>query len=250
VERVLQVETVLENCRMAEGGTSMNRLAIRNFPRDANPDDIIELFRPYGTVVNVDFDSIYTIAEMANEDDAQAVIAHFQTGRLRSEFGGLMNVSMRGTTETAFDLDDWEKLKSPRRKPWRLPEPKIFHVYGESAERDGKGSGFAWVRVGTGKNHFEWMDGLTKEEAEWRGLISALDYVGEGSRVRFFMDSPTVSKQITYPLPISNPRLNALLSKACDLEGEKWLSGVEAMTISRSANLAAKLLDAKSARRK
>jgi ribonuclease HI len=230
----------------------MNKLAIKNFPRDAKPDDIIELFRPYGMVVNVDFDSIYTIAEMVNEDDAQAVIAHFQIGRLPCEFGGLTRVSMRGTTDTAFDLDDWEKLKErPPRKPPPQPKPKVFHVYGRGAGRDGKGSGFAWVKVETGKNHAEWMDGLTKEEAEYRGLIAALDYVGEGSTVLFLMDSQTVSNQFMYPLPVGDPRLNALLSKATDLEGEKWLSVAGATTISRGQNLAAELLDsAKSARRK
>ena len=229
----------------------MNKLVIRNFHREADPNEIVELFRPYGAVVDVDFDSIYTIAEMANEDDAQKVIAHFQTGRLPCEFGGLMKVSTGGTTETAFDLDDWEKLKWPRRKIAAAAEAKIFHVYGEGKGRDSKGSGFAWIKVDTRKNHVEWVDGLAKEEAEWHGLIAALDYVGEGSRVRILMDSPIVSRQITYPLPISNPRLNALLSEALKLEDEKWLSGVEAKTIPRSKNLAAALIDSvKSARPK
>ncbi len=224
----------------------MKRLAIQNFPHHGNPNEIFELFRPYGSVVDVDFYSIYTIAEMANEDDAQAVITHFRTGRLPCEFGGLIHISVRGATETAFDLDDWEKLKWPRpRNPPPQPKPKVFHVYGEGAGRDGKGSGFAWVKVETGRSQVEWVDGLTKEEAEYRGLTAALDYVGEGSTVLFLMDSPTVSNQFMYPLHVSDPRLNALLSKATDLEREKWLSVAGATTISRGLNLAAELLDSR-----
>jgi|HubBroStandDraft_5_1064220.scaffolds.fasta_scaffold115549_2 ribonuclease HI len=138
-----------------------------------------------------------------------------------------------------------------RRKRLPRPEPKVFHVHGEGAGRHGKGSGFAWVKPITGKKQMKWVDGLTKEEAEYKAVIAVLEYVGEGSRVQIRMDSATVSKQITYPLPVRDPRLNALLSEALKLEDEKWLSGVEAMTISRSQNLAAKLFDsAKLARRK
>jgi ribonuclease HI len=86
---------------------------------------------------------------------------------------------------------------------------------------------------------------LTKEEAEYKALIEALDCVGQGSTVLFLMDSPTVSNQFMYPLPVSDPRLNALLSKATNLEREKWLNVAGATTISRSQNLAAELLDSR-----
>jgi hypothetical protein len=138
-----------------------------------------------------------------------------------------------------------------RRKRLPRPEPKVFHVYGEGAGRHGKGSGFAWVKVATGKKYVKWMDGLTKEEAEYRGVIAVLEYVGEGSRVLIWLDSPTVSKQVMYPLPLDDSRLKGLLSKVLGLEDEKRLCGVESMTISRSENLAAELLDSvRSARRK
>lgn len=121
---------------------------------------------------------------------------------------------------------------------------KVFHVYGEGAGPDGIGSGFAWVKVDTGKNHVERIDGLTKEEAEYMGLIGALEYVGDGSAVEILLDSQVVCDQFMYPFPVNDPRLNALLSKACDLEEEKDLD-VQARSIPRKKNQAAKLfLDA------
>jgi ribonuclease HI len=120
---------------------------------------------------------------------------------------------------------------------------KTFHVYGESAGPDGIGSGFVWIKLDTGKKRVEWVDGLTKEQAEYRGLIAALEYVGDGSTVRIWMDSSVVSDQFTYPLLINDPRINALLSKACDLERDKGLH-VETRSISRKRNLAARLFDA------
>jgi ribonuclease HI len=80
-----------------------------------------------------------------------------------------------------------------------------------------------WVKPITGKKQMKGVDGLTKEEAEYKAVIAVLEYVGESSRVQIRMDSATMSKQITYPLPVRDPRLNALLSEALKLENEKCL---------------------------
>jgi hypothetical protein len=120
---------------------------------------------------------------------------------------------------------------------------KTFHVYGEGCGPNGIGSGFAWIKVDTGKTQVEWLNGLTKEQAEYRGLIAVFENVGDGIRVRIWMDLPVVCDQFTYPLLINDPLINALLSKACDLEQEKDLH-VETRSIQLARNLAARLFDA------
>jgi hypothetical protein len=67
--------------------------------------------------------------------------------------------------------------------------------------------------------------------------------VGDGSSLEICMDSPVVSDQFMHPFPISDPRLNALLMKACALEKEKDLD-VRTRSIPRRRNLAAQVLDA------
>ncbi len=133
-------------------------------------------------------------------------------------------------------------LAKHTRRP-RKPRLKTFHVYGEGAGSNGIGSGFAWVMLDTGKKQVEWVDGLTKEEAEYEGLIAALEYVGDGSTVEIRLDAPVVCDQFMYLFPVNDPRLKALLTKACDLEKEKDL-GVQTRSILRKRNLAAELFDA------
>lgn len=124
-------------------------------------------------------------------------------------------------------------------KPLEGEKLKNFHVYGQGADPNGI-SGFAWVKVDTGKRRVESRVGLTKEEAEFMGLIAALEYVGDGSTVRIWMDSQVVCDLFTSPLFADFPHLNALLSRACDLEQEKELR-VETRRISRRQNMAAEL---------
>lgn len=121
---------------------------------------------------------------------------------------------------------------------------KVFHVYGEGAGPNEIGSSFVWVKVDTCKKQVRRIGGLTKEEAEYMALIGALEYVGDGSTVEVCVDSPVVSDQFMHPFPISDPRLNALLMKACALEKEKDLY-VRTRSIPRRRNLAAKLFSAR-----
>jgi ribonuclease HI len=131
-----------------------------------------------------------------------------------------------------FENDEQHKKSLP------LPQLRVFHVCGAGARPDGTCSGFAWVMLRTGKKETQWVDGLTKEEAEYLGLIAVLEYVGEGKRVMIWMDSPIVSGQFNYPVPVKDKRLDVLLSKARRLEEEKWLR-VETQPIRRKGNLAA-----------
>jgi ribonuclease HI len=139
-------------------------------------------------------------------------------------------------------------LTKHKRQPGKS-KLKTFHVYGESARPNGVGSGYAWVMADTGKKQVERVDGLTKEEAEYEGLIAALEYVGDGSTVQICMDAPEVCDQFMYPFPVNDPRLNALLSKACNLEKEKALE-VQTRSILQRRNLAAELFDAAMSRSK
>ena len=88
----------------------------------------------------------------------------------------------------------------------RQPKPllgrvKTFYVYGEGVGPNGIASGFCWLKEDTRKHQLKWMAGLTKEKAEYRGLIGALEYVGDGSTVDICMGSAEVAHQFNYPFP-------------------------------------------------
>jgi hypothetical protein len=131
-----------------------------------------------------------------------------------------------------------------RRPAKRLKWPtiKTFHIYGQGAGLNRTGSGFAWIQFDTGKQHFERVDRVTKPEAEFMGLISVLEQMAEGSWAHIWLSSPFVRDLFTYSLPGDEPRINALLTEASDLEVAKNLR-VETLSIPGQRNLAADLFD-------
>jgi ribonuclease HI len=125
---------------------------------------------------------------------------------------------------------------------------KVFHIDGAGARPDGAGSGFAWVRLGTDRQYVRWVDGLTNNAAEYRGLISVLEYLAEGSRARIYTDSQVVCQQFNGKWAVNDQKLISLLSVARELIEEKCLH-VDVKWLPREQNLAGKLLERKGQRR-
>jgi ribonuclease HI len=119
---------------------------------------------------------------------------------------------------------------------------KVFHIDGAGARPDGTGSGFGWVRLGTDKQRVRWVDGLTNNQAEYRGLISVLEYLAVGSCALIRTDSQLLCEQFNHRWAVNDPQLLGLLSDARDLIGEKELD-IEVRWIPREENVAGKLLD-------
>jgi ribonuclease HI len=121
-------------------------------------------------------------------------------------------------------------------------EMKTFHIDGAGPRPDGTGSGFAWVRLDRDEERVRRVDGLTNNQAEYRGLIAVLKYLSPGSSARIHSDSQLVCEQFNDRWAVHDPDLRALLQKARDLIESKELS-VQVRWIPREENLAGKLLD-------
>jgi ribonuclease HI len=126
------------------------------------------------------------------------------------------------------------RLQPPRRL-------KEFHVSGIGSRPNGT-SGFAWVKLGTELQHVEWVDGLTENQAAYRALLAALEFVGEGSSVRIHSDSRLVMDEYKYCILGHDPESAHLLAEARAMDCEKELD-VDVEWIRRKYNLAAKLLE-------
>jgi ribonuclease HI len=119
---------------------------------------------------------------------------------------------------------------------------KRFHIDGAGSRPDGTGSGFAWVRLDRDEERVRWMDGLTNNQAEYRGLIAVLKYLLPSSSAWIHTDSQLVCEQFNDRWAVHDPDLRVLLQKARDLIESKELS-VQVRWIPREENLAGKLLD-------
>jgi ribonuclease HI len=124
---------------------------------------------------------------------------------------------------------------------------KLFHIDGAGQRPDGRGSGYAWVRLGTDKQRIQRVHGWTNNEAEYRALLSVLKYLADGSRAKIFTDSQLVCQQFNGRWAVNDPKLIPLLSRARDLIENKSLQ-VEVAWIPRGQNEAGKLLERKGQR--
>jgi ribonuclease HI len=119
---------------------------------------------------------------------------------------------------------------------------KVFHIDGAGERPDGTGSGFAWVRLDRDEDRVRYTDGLTNNQAEYRGLIAVLKYLLPGSSAQILTDSQLVCEQFNNRWAVHDPDLRALLQKARDLIEDKELE-IRVRWIPRGENLAGKLLD-------
>ena len=130
-------------------------------------------------------------------------------------------------------------LEKPKTK-----QPIVFYTDGSGARPDGKGSATAWVREDTGEEHFESVDGLTNNQAEYRAIISALESCPSGLLVRILSDSQLVIYQIRGEYRVYDSNLANLRNVVNDAVLNRTLN-VEFNWIPRGQNRADKLLQRK-----
>jgi ribonuclease HI len=122
------------------------------------------------------------------------------------------------------------------------PTVKVFYVDGAGARPDGTGSAFAWIREGTDIVRVKQINGLTSNQAEYRGLIAVLRYVSHRSQVMIFTDSQLVAEQFAGRYAVRDKELARLLSEAQEIIWEKALD-VRVKWIPREENLVGKYLE-------
>jgi ribonuclease HI len=81
---------------------------------------------------------------------------------------------------------------------------RIF-VDGSGADPNGM-AGFAWLREGQ-KPHVEWGHSWTNNEAEYRGVLSAVKSLPEGTKATILCDSELVVRQLRGEYEVREPRL-------------------------------------------
>jgi ribonuclease HI len=120
---------------------------------------------------------------------------------------------------------------------------KVVRIFTDGAGKrpDGNGSGLAWVREDTREQHVERIPGLSNNEAEYRGVISAIKPLPKGSAVEVLSDSLLVVSQLRGEYRIRDPRLERLATEVRTIAEQKQLV-LKVTWIPRRENLAGKLL--------
>ena len=119
--------------------------------------------------------------------------------------------------------------------------PTRVYTDGSGSRPDGKGSGFAWLIPSTGEKKVVREDGLTNNQAEYRAILSALDYLPDSACAEILTDSENTCCQLTGQRRVLNAELTALHTKIHALIVQKKLI-VEFTWVSRRDNLAGKLI--------
>jgi ribonuclease HI len=119
----------------------------------------------------------------------------------------------------------------------------VIRIFTDGAGKrpDGNGSGLAWVREDTREQHVERIPGLSNNEAEYRGVISAIKPLPKGSPVEVLSDSLLVVSQLRGEYRIRDPKLEKLATEVRTIAEQKQLV-LKVTWIPRRENLAGKLL--------
>jgi ribonuclease HI len=120
---------------------------------------------------------------------------------------------------------------------------KVIRIFTDGAGKrpDGNGSGWAWIREDTREQRVERIPGLSNNEAEYRGVISAIKPLPKGSKVEVLSDSLLVVSQLSCEYRIRDPKLEKLATEVKAIAGQKQLA-LKVTWIPRLENLAGKLL--------
>ena len=123
------------------------------------------------------------------------------------------------------------------------PNSAVIQIFtdGSGARPDGKGSGFAWVRKDTGEKKIVREDRLTNNQAEYRAILAAVEYLPEGSRAEVFSDSENTCCQLNGQRRVLDPTLADLHARISELIERKKLA-ITFRWIPRRENLAGKLI--------
>lgn len=117
---------------------------------------------------------------------------------------------------------------------------RVF-VDGAGARFDGKGSAYAFFRPDTGEKQIIREDGLTNNQAEYKGVILVLETFPSASTVEVRTDSQVVCAQLNGQYKVRDPKLASLLGTVKEVIQRKNLT-VRFVWIPRAENLAGKLL--------
>ena len=120
----------------------------------------------------------------------------------------------------------------------KAQDTRIF-VDGSGADPNGI-AGFAWLREGE-RPHVEWGHGWTNNEAEYRGVLSAVKSLPDGSEATILCDSELVICQLRGEYEVREPRLWDLHTEIETVIFNKVLH-ITWMWISRKENKADRLL--------
>ncbi len=105
----------------------------------------------------------------------------------------------------------------------------------------GDNSGYGYFVKETGESFYEKKSGITNNQAEYLGIISALEKLGvPGNKITIYSDSKNTVSQLNHEFAINSEALRDLARKAWALIAN--ISGLTIVWIPRSQNLAGKML--------
>jgi ribonuclease HI len=119
--------------------------------------------------------------------------------------------------------------------------PILIFTDGAGARIDGKGSGYAFLRTDTNEKQVLSEDGLTNNQAEYKGVILALQSVDEGMLLEIRNDSQVVCEQLSRRYKVRDAKLYSLWASVQEIIQRKNLK-VTFTWVSRQENQAGKLL--------
>ena len=112
---------------------------------------------------------------------------------------------------------------------------------GAGCRPNGEGSGFAWLCKDSNQRQIVRENGLTNNQAEYKGFLAALQHVPDGSAVDMFSDSQLICAQFAGQYRVKDSALQDLFSEVLALILSKRLK-VTLQWVPRAQNLAGKLL--------
>jgi ribonuclease HI len=120
-------------------------------------------------------------------------------------------------------------------------KPIRIFTDGSGQRLDGKGSGFAWCHEDLSAKLVTREDGLTNNQAEYRGILSAPQSVNAGASVEIVTDSENTCCQLNGQRRVLDSQLLKLHSEVHSIAKKKHLR-IKYSWIPRQQNLAGKLL--------
>jgi ribonuclease HI len=126
-------------------------------------------------------------------------------------------------------------------EPEKQELPIQIFTDGAGARPDGKGSGYAFIRTDTSEKQATREDGLTNNQAEYKGILMALESLSKGSVAEIYTDSEIICSQLNGQYKVRDPKLLALWNLVQEVTRRKNLR-VKFVWVPRAENLAGKIL--------
>lgn len=116
-----------------------------------------------------------------------------------------------------------------------------FYVDGSGASPFSSKSGYAYC--GERRRCVIWKEGLTNNQAEYRGFLLCLKDLESGSKVTIYTDSQVMCGQFKAKYSVRDPKLAHLLGRVREVIVDRDLD-VNLVWVPREQNRAGRLLDA------